>query len=146
PQTMTMAAGAITRLSDGGPLFALNRTFYYDAVPLTVVGTTPTDGSLVTIPLTTLDVQFNEAINAASIDAADLALSQGTVVSAAALNATTVRYTLSGVTVEGTLNFTVAGGALTDVFGNPNATYSGSYTLDYGTIAFPGTFTRVNPG
>src|SRR4029079_4256325 len=124
---------------------ALTRTFYYDVAPLVVVGTTPVDGSIVALPFTTIDVQFNAAIQAASVGVSDLAISQGTVVSATVLNATTVRYTLSGITAEGTLNFSLAAGSVFDAFGNPNAAYFGSVSLDFATLPFPGTFTRLNP-
>ncbi|MBA4015842.1 MAG: hypothetical protein C0483_01505 [Pirellula sp.] len=136
-QTMTMAAGAVSRLSDGGALAAYSGSFRYDDVVLAPISTTPATGSIVALPFTTLDVQFNEAFDLASIGAADLTLSQGTVIAATALNATTVRYTLAGITSEGTLTYAFAAGALIDVFGSPSAAYGGSFTIDIGTVALP---------
>ena len=80
---------------------------------------------------------FNEPIDPASAGAGDLTLSQGTVTGAAVLSPTQVRYTLSGITTEGTLTVTSPAGALTDVFGNPSLAFRGTYTLDIGTVAFP---------
>src|SRR5262249_17430889 len=59
-QHMTLAAGAITRLSDGDALADFHATFRYDAAPIQVTSTLPADGAVVTLPLTTLDVHFSE--------------------------------------------------------------------------------------
>jgi uncharacterized delta-60 repeat protein len=136
-QTMTVAEGAITRASDGDSLANFSATFRYDALSLAVMSTTPAQTSLVALPLATLDLQFNEAIAGASVGTSDLTISHGTVTGATLLNATTARYTLSGLVNDGTFTFTLAAGAVTDVFGNIGPSYSGSFSLDTGLVALP---------
>ncbi len=137
-QTMTIAAGAITRDSDNDGVDAFSASFRYDALPLAVVSTFPPVGATVTLPLTTLDVNFNEPVAPGSVSATDLTVNQGSVSGFTLLNSnTTIRFTLSGITTEGTLNASIAAGALTDTFGNPNVAFAGSYTLDFGTVAYP---------
>ena len=55
----------------------------------------------------------------ASVSTSNLSLSQGAVTAATLVGPNTVRYTLSGLTTEGTLTINLAAGALTDTFGNP---------------------------
>jgi len=55
----------------------------------------------VALPFTTPNVGFNVPVDPASVDPYALVLSRGTVVGATALNATTVRYQLSGLGSEG---------------------------------------------
>ncbi len=145
-QTMTLAAGAINRAVDGDPLEAFNSTFRFDLLRLAVVSTTPPVGSLITLPFTTLDVTFNEPILPSSAGTNDLTLSQGTVTAFVVQPGNqTVRYTLANIVNEGTLTVNIGAGALTDVFGNPSVVFTGTYTLDIGTIAFPTPFTSRNP-
>src|SRR5207237_1433092 len=82
--------------------------FRYDSVMLAVSSTSPANNSVVTLPFTTLDVNFNEPVAAASIGVSDVVLSRGTVTGATAVDADTVRYTLSGITGETNLTFTMA--------------------------------------
>src|SRR5439155_19463681 len=49
------------------------------------------------------------------------------------------------LSAEGTLTVSIAAGALTDSFGNPGQAFSGSYTLDFGTVAFPTPLTAKPP-
>jgi Ca2+-binding RTX toxin-like protein len=49
----------------------------------------------------------------------------------------TARFTLSGIASQGTLNASLAAGAVTDTFGNPNAAFSASYQVDVGTVGYP---------
>ena len=53
------------------------------------------------------------------------------------------RFTLSGITAEGALSASIAAGAFTDAFGNPNVEFAGSYFLDIGTVPFPTPLTPV---
>ncbi|HEY8668670.1 MAG TPA: M36 family metallopeptidase, partial [Tepidisphaeraceae bacterium] len=111
--------------------------FGYDSLPLAVASTTPANASVVTLPMTTVDVKFNEPYDPATIGTADLTLSQGSVISATVVDTTTVRYGLSGIASEGTLTVSMAAGALGDLDGNPSNAYGGSFTTDVGTVAFP---------
>src|SRR5262249_18777988 len=102
-QTMTMDAGAILRASDGSPVRAFTATFRYTALRLQVTATTPPDGSVVSLPFTSLLVSFNRAFDPATVGTGNLSLSQGTVTAATMVDATTIQYTLAGLTDEGTL-------------------------------------------
>ncbi len=143
-QTMTMAAGALLRLSDNSDSRSYSDTFRYDSLPLQVSSTTPSNGSTVTAPFTSLTFDFNEPIDPASVQATDLVVNQGQVTGVTIVDSNTITFTLSGILNEGTLQPTLAAGALLDVFGNPSVTYVGSLPIDMGTIAFP-TLTSVRP-
>ena len=112
-QTMSMIAGALLRQGDNQPLLAFGQTFRFDQLPLSVSSLTPTAGSLVTLPLTSVTLHFNEAVDPASVSSGDLQVSQGTVSQATLVDASTIAFTLSGVTTEGTLNLHLAAGAVT---------------------------------
>ncbi len=135
---MALAAGSVLRASDGNPLSAFTGSFRYDAVSLTVTTTSPAAGGTFTLPgPLSYVVNFNEPIDPASVGTDDLTLNVGTVTAATA-GGSQATYTIGGVTAEGTLNVTLAAGKVTDVYGNPNpAPFSGSYTLDIGTVAYP---------
>jgi len=102
-----------------------------------VTGTSPAVGSLVTTPVTQIDFTFSAAVAAGTIGTNDITLSQGTVTKAELQSAQTVRYTLAGITAEGTLNVSMAAGAVTDTSANPVGPFAGNYTVDVGTEAFP---------
>ena len=144
-ETMSIPAGTITRQTDGAPVAAFNASFRYDAVVIAVDGTTPANGSTVTLPLTSLAVHFNEAYAAASIGVNDLTLSQGSVSSFALTDSQTVTYNLTGINNSGTLTINMAAGAVTDAFGNPGAAYSGSLVLVKPPVAFPTPLAAVTP-
>jgi subtilisin family serine protease len=144
-QTMHIAEGAITRASDGDGLLDWTATFRYDVLPMQVDGTVPPDGSVVGLPLTSLQVQLNEAVDPASVGIDDLGLDQGTVSGATLVNPDLVEYTLSGIAVEGVLSISMAAGALTDGDGNPMLPYSGTLVLDYDTVPYPVPLEPVDP-
>ena len=144
-QTIALSAGAITRLSDSNNLLAYSGTFRYDVLLTQVTSTTPATGSIVPTTLSSIQLKFNEAYAPASLSTSDLTLSQGTVSSFSQVDSTTVQFNLSGITSEGTLTFSVAAGAITDTFGNPAADFSGSYTLDNSTTAYPTPLVSVGP-
>ena len=135
-QAMHIANGAIARDSDGALLHAFDGEFRFDSAPITVTSTTPADGSSPTLPLPDFDVVFSEPYQAATIDTSDLTLSQGAVTGFTLVNPTTVRYHLD-LLVEDTIGFSIAAGAVLDAFGNPGPGYSGSFTTDVSTVAFP---------
>ena len=143
-QTMTMAAGAVTRTSDGYALNALNATFRYDVTTLAVTSISPAAGTTATYPVTQIDVTFNEPIAGASVGLDDLVLSQGAVTSAIALGTNVARYTVSGIENEGDITVSLNSSSVTDTYGNPMAPYSGAFQLDVDerTLA---NFTRVEP-
>ncbi len=93
--------------------------------------------------LSKIRVNLNEPYAASSVGTNDMTLSIGTVTGFNLVDADTIDYLVSGINDEGTLNFSLARGALTDVYGNPSLPYSASVTLDYGTVPFP--FRRPRP-
>jgi hypothetical protein len=140
---MTLPAGAILRSPDNDPLTAFSGTFRFDALTLAVVSTTPPfPNGVFTLPGPfTYDVTFNEAIDPGSVQTTDLALSgiPGAIVTGATVLAgnTTVRFTISGITTEGTLNASIAGNAITDAFGNAGTDFAANYEVDFGVVPYP---------
>ncbi len=142
-----MAPGATKRLSNGEVSAAYLSTFDFDVVPLAVSSITPATNSVITLsgPVT-IDVHFNEAIAPSSIGTDDLTVSMGTVASATALDADSVRYTITGVNTEATLNVSLSAGKLSDSNGLVNReAFSASFFLDFATIAFPSTLVQQQP-
>jgi hypothetical protein len=135
PQTMHVAAGAFNRASDGNPVFDFTCTFRYDVLPLQVVSTVPAVGGTFTpdAPNTyQYDVNFNEVIDPASVQTSDLMVggnSAPTVMNVTVLAGnTTARFTVS-MLFGGAFTANIAGGAITDPFGNPSNAFSGTYTV-----------------
>ena len=147
PYTMTMAQGAVARWSDGLPLAAWNSSFWYDEVPLEVAATFPTEGSVVALPWSTLQIVLNEPVDGSSVGLDDLIVSHGQVTGAKQVDATTIEYTLSGLTTYEQPNFTfeLPHRALSDLYGNPSSAYTGSLTLDIDTAPFPTPLASVAP-
>ena len=101
PQTMNIAAGAFNRQSDNAPNFAFNCTFCYAITPLMVTTTVPPVGGTFTPPAPgdyQYDVNFNQAVDPASVTTSDLTLSGNSgpsVTGHSLLNGnTTARFTL----------------------------------------------------
>jgi hypothetical protein len=138
-QSMHMDEGSVASLEDGELLNEFNASFRYDTVRLAVSLTDSADGSVVELPLTTLRVHFNEAVDSASVDVSDLTVGQGTITAATPVlgDPTAVDYTIAGLNHEGALNLNIAAGALTDPYGNPGLAYTGSLSLDFGTVPYP---------
>ncbi len=131
-QTMAMAAGAINKAAGGDPNLAFSCTFRYDAVPLMVTTTNPPVGGNFNGGSQTYDVNFNEAVDPASVSTSDLTLSgvAGSVTGVMVINANmTARFTLNLTSIfSGTLTTNIAAGAITDAFGGPNAAFTGMYS------------------
>lgn len=145
-QTISIAAGAVTRASDSDGVDPFSKTFRYDVSTLAVTSTVPSAGGAFTLPAPfTLDVNFNEPISAASVSVDDLVLSIGTVTSANAIDPDTARYTITGINTEMPINVSVDASKVTDSFGNPNSGFAGAYQSDIGTVAFPSALTAADP-
>jgi hypothetical protein len=151
-QTMHMDAGALLRDPDGDPLLQFDGTFRYDVTTLTVTSTNPPfPGGVFTLPPPlTYDVTFNEPIDPASVQTGDLLLSgiPGAIVTGAVVQPgnTTIRFTLNGLASEGILTATINSGAVTDVFGNPGATFTANYEVDFGNaVPYPTPLAAKNP-
>jgi hypothetical protein len=146
-QNMAIAANAITG-ADGTGIFPFAASFRYDAVTLAVTATTPAVGGVFTIPGTaTYDVTFNEPIDPATAGVGNVVLSQGTVTGAVVLPGnTTVRYTIAGLTTEGTLIIRIATGRVKDQFDNPGFTpFRADYQVDVGTAPVPTPLVPESP-
>ena len=136
PQTMNIAAGAFTRQSDNAPNFAFNCTFCYAITPLMVTTTVPPNGGTFSPPAPgnyNFDVNFNQAVDTASVQDSDLAVSGNSgpsVTGHSFLNGNmTVRFTLH-MNFGGTLTATLGAGAITANTCNSNAAFTGNYTVE----------------
>jgi len=134
-QTMHIPAGAFLRVSDGQPNLDFTCTFSYALVQLQVTTTVPPVGGTFTPPAPQTyqyDVNWNIAVDPSSVQTADLTLSgiQGASVTSvtAVNNNMTTRFIVS-VPFGGSLTASIAPGAITDTFGNPNAAFTGNYTV-----------------
>src|SRR5262249_60861402 len=134
--------------ADGGGTFPFAASFGYDALMLAVAATAPAAGGVFTIPGTsTYAVTSNEPIDAAAAGVGNLVLSQGTVTSAVVLPGnTTVRYTIAGLTTEGTLTIRIPAGRVKDQFDNPGFTpFRADYQVDVGTAPVPTPLAPESP-
>jgi hypothetical protein len=149
-QFMSIAPGAIARSSDGSPLLGFEATFRYDVAPLSVVASTPAAGGVLALPAPlTVDLTFSEPLAPGSLQPSDLNLagSAGAYVAGASLlpGGTTARFTIGGVTTEGSLTVSLGGGQVTDVYGNPGAPFLATYVVDNGTRAYPAALGERGP-
>lgn len=150
-QTYVVDAGAVRRLSNGELVGAYNGSFRYDILSLAVVSTNPPAVTGVfTLPGPfTYDVNFNEVIDPSSVQTTDLVLSgiPGAAVTGVTVlpGNTTARFTISGMTQEGTLSANIAANSITDVFGNGGLPFASTYQVDFGVVAYPTPLTPKNP-
>jgi hypothetical protein len=133
--TMHIPQGAFTRQSDGQGIFEFQCTFRFAVTQLAVTDTVPPVGGTFTPPAPgtyTYDVNWNMAVDPNSVQISDLQLSGnagGTVTAVTVTNGgTTTEFTLT-IPFGGSLTASIAAGAITDTNGNPNAAFSGNYTV-----------------
>ena len=101
---------------------ALRARLFLDASQVNVPSTSPAAGSVVAIPMGTLDVTFDGPVRALSVGTIDLSLSRGTVTAATLQSPKVVRFTMSELTsTEGPLTATIRAGAVSDVDGKPSS-------------------------
>ncbi len=117
-QTMHIAAGAMNRISDGQGILDFTCTFRYDALALQVTTTNPPVGGNFSGPGSSMyDVNFNEAVDPASVQTSDLTLSgiPGTVTMVTLINGnTTARFTLNFTSIfSGMVTASIGAGAVT---------------------------------
>ena len=150
-QTMAIAAGAVTAQSNSAlQVAAFNSQFTLSATPLAVSSTNPSAGGVFTLPGPfTFDVNFNQAIDPASISTSTLNLSgiSGATVTNALVLAgnTTARFTISGITAEGQLTVSIAAGSVISAAGLGTAAFSASYFTDIANPTVPLTLVSVSP-
>ena len=129
---MNIPAGAFNRQSDNMPNFAFDCTFCYAITPLMVTTTVPPVGGTFTPPAPgnyNYDVNFNQAVDPASVQDSDLTVSGNSgpsVTGHSLLNGnTTVRFTLH-MNFGGTLTATLGASAITANTCNGNAAFTGN--------------------
>jgi len=147
PQAMSMADGAVQRLSDSRDVTAWSATFYYDVDPLVVLATSPVDGAVgdITGSAVLLTVDFSDAIDPASVATDDLLPSQGVITTATVVDADTVEYTVGGLTSEGVVTYSFEQGGVFDLVGNPLLAYQGSFDADFDVADYPTPLVGLAP-
>src|SRR5438270_7590624 len=135
PQTMHIAAGAILRNSDSAPIFEFNCTFCYAVMPLAVTTTVPPVGGTFSPPAPgnyNYDVNFNQPVDAASVQDSDLTLTGnagGSVTGHSLINGNmTVRFTVH-FNFGGSVTASIGSGSITAFTCNGNAAFTGNYTV-----------------
>jgi extracellular elastinolytic metalloproteinase len=146
-QSIAVIADSIAKASDLSTNLGFTSTFRYDAMPLQAVGISPPFESMLLLgDPWVLDIDFNETVSPLSIGTDDLTLSAGTVLSAVALDADTVRYRLGAIDTETVFSVTLASQRLTDTFGNANpVSLSGRYYADASSVSFPEPWQSLPP-
>ena len=136
PQTMHIAAGAFNRQSDNMPNFEFNCTFCYAITPLMVTSTNPPVGGTFSPPAPgdyQYDVNFNQAVDPASVQTSDLTLTGnagGSVTAVQVINGnTTARFTLH-FNFGGSVTASIGAGSITANTCNSNAAFTGMYTVE----------------
>ena len=133
-QTMNIPAGAFNRASDGMPNFAFNCTFCYVVTPLQVTTTIPPVGGTFSPPAPgdyEYDVNFNQAIDPASVETSDLTLTgnAGGSVTAVTVSGSTAQFTVH-FNFGGSVTASIGAGAITAEGCNGNAAFTGNYTVE----------------
>ncbi len=133
-QTMHIPADAFTRVSDGMGNFEFNCSFCYVVTPLQVTTTNPPDGGTFSPPAPgdyQYDVNFNQAIDPASVTTSDLTLTGnvGGSVTAVSVNGSTASFTVH-FNFGGSVTASIGAGAVTANGCNPNAAFTGTYTVE----------------
>src|SRR5204862_5254063 len=136
PQTMHIPAGAFNRASDNDPNFGFNCSFCYALTPLQVTTTNPHEGGTFSPAAPgdyQYDVNFNQAIDPASVQTSDLTLTGnagGSVTGVQLVNGnTTARFTVH-VNFGGSVTAGIGAGAIPAVGCNPNAAFTGNYSVE----------------
>ncbi len=150
-QTMAMAANSVTEL--GHPsigLASFTGTFRYDTFLQQVTSTSPAAGGIFTLPgPLSYTMNFNEAVLPSSVSTSSIFLSGvpgATVQSYSVLPGNmSVQFTIGGFSSEGPLTVSLPAGGVTDIYGNPCALFSGAYSVDIVTAAFPTPLTAEPP-
>ena len=132
---MHIDAGAFNQASNNDPVLEFNCTFRFAEEQLAVTDTDPPVGGTFTPPAPgsyTYDVNLNVPVDPASVADNRSALSGNAGGSVTAVTVTngnmTTEFTLN-IAFGGTLTANIAAGAITDADGNPNADFSGNYTV-----------------
>jgi hypothetical protein len=135
PQTMHIPANAFNRQSDNQGNFEFQCSFCYDTAQLMVTTTNPPVGGTFSPPAPgdyQYDVNFNLAVDPASVTTSDLTLtgnSGGSVTNVQLVNGNmTARFTVH-FNFGGTATATINAGAVTAHTCNGNAAFTGNYSV-----------------
>ncbi len=133
-QTMHIPAGAFNRTSDNMPNFEFTCSFCYVLMPLQVTTTNPPEGGTFSPPAPgdyQYDVNFNQAIDPASVDTSDLTLTgnAGGSVTSVQVSGSTASFMLH-FTFGGSVTATIGSGAITAQGCNGNEAFTGTYTVE----------------
>jgi hypothetical protein len=133
-QTMNIPADSFTRVSDGMGNFEFNCSFCYAVMPLQVTTTNPPVGGTFAPAAPgdyEYDVNFNQAIDPASVDITDLTLTGnvGGSVTAVTVSGSTAQFTVH-FNFGGSVTASIGAGAITAFGCNGNAAFTGSYTVE----------------
>jgi hypothetical protein len=134
PQTMNIPANSFTRQSDGQGNFEFNCSFCFAVTPLQVTTTNPPVGGTFSPPAPgdyQYDVNFNQPIDPGSVATSDLTLTGnvGGSVTAVSVNGSTATFTVH-FNFGGSVTASIGAGAITAVGCNPNAAFTGNYTVE----------------
>ena len=131
-QTMNIPANAFNRASDNQGNFAFNCSFCFAVTGLQVTTTNPPVGSTFSPPAPgdyQYDVNFNQAVDPASVQTSDLTLTVGSVTNVVLVNGnTTARFTVH-FNFGGSVTASIGAGAITANGCNTNAAFSGNYRV-----------------
>jgi hypothetical protein len=142
-QTMSIPANEVLRISDETGNTAFNGTFRYDPNPMYVTSTTPSAGAVDNLSGSSTDlfVYLSEQFDASTVNTSNISVSMGTVSAATVVSNSggvyEIDYTISGLTSEGTENYSLAYGAINDADGNPVQAYSSNFILNIVTSPYP---------
>src|SRR4029453_949566 len=133
-QTMNIPANAFNRASDNQGNFAFNCSFCFAVTGLQVTTTNPPVGGTFSPAAPgdyQYDVNFNQAIDAASVQTSDLTLTgnAGGSVTAVTVNGSTAEFTVH-FNFGGSVTASIGAGAITANGCNTNAAFSGTYTVE----------------
>jgi hypothetical protein len=133
-QAMLIPANAIQRISDGMGIFEFSCNFCYAITPLQVTTTNPPVNGTFSPPAPgdyQYDVNFNQAVDAASVQTSDLTLTGnvGGSVTAVSVNGSTATFTVH-FNFGGSVTASIGAGSITANGCNTNAAFSGSYTVE----------------
>ena len=134
-QMMHIPAGAFNDLNGDGNL-DFTCSFCYAATPLQVTTTNPPDGGTFEPPAPgdyQYDVNFNQAVDPASVTTGDLTLTGnagGSVTSVSLVNGNTTARFMLHFSFGGSVTASIGAGAITANGCNGNAAFSGTYTVD----------------
>ncbi len=134
-QTMHIPAGAFNKAADNAPNLDFTCTFCYAAMPLQVTTTVPAVGGAFSPPAPgdyQYDVNFNQAVDPASVTTSDLTITGnagGSVTSVMLVNANMTARFMLHFSFGGNVTATIGAGAITANTCNSNVAFTGMYTV-----------------